>query len=335
VAVRCTGNGKVTIVAGEDSDLNSRRKLKEENQNQKEAEAEEEGSGDNKTASSFLRGNHLHNEEEEEEEEGGGGGESADYNNKRRRNLMQSVELTAPVNMMTINVFGDTSYIEPDLKPFSVFRPCYLMDTRSLVPDQHFKLDFFLRTINGETFIDQQHYLNADQPFLTGQLIELELTGMDLHIFHMHVNHFQIIEINNAHDPIYYQPGDWHDTIHEDAGTITVRFFVDYFIGPAVIHCHILSHEDVGMMNGLLLAGELGKEYPNAHVIDPTCYSGSGGRGFAYLDGSTVTPPLTPPLTPVSPPVAPPVPPPVPPVPRHHRGHRHYSTPSTTSPING
>jgi FtsP/CotA-like multicopper oxidase with cupredoxin domain len=324
VAVRCTGNGKVTIVAGEKSDLNpvnSGRKLKEENQNKKEDEEEE---SDNKTTSSFLRGNNFHNEEEE-------GRSSADHDKNKRRNLLQSVQLTAPVNMMTINVFGDISYIEPDLKPFSVFRPCYLMDTRNLVPDQHFKLDFFLRTINGETFIDQQHYLNADQPFLTGQLIELELTGMDLHIFHMHVNHFQIIEINNAHDPIYYQPGDWHDTIHEDAGTITVRFFVDYFIGPAVIHCHILSHEDVGMMNGLLLAGELGKEYPNAHVIDPTCYSGSGGRGFAYLGGSTVTPPLTPPVTPLPPDTTPVSPP----VPRHHRGHRHYSTPTTTSPING
>jgi len=29
---------------------------------------------------------------------------------------------------------------------------------------------------------------------------------------------------------------------------LQIRFFTDKFTGPLVIHCHVLNHEDVGMM---------------------------------------------------------------------------------------
>lgn len=146
--MRCTGSGTVTFVADDfDGD---RRKLKQEE--------EEEG----KTTSKLR------------------GASTSTSSSGGKRKLLQAFELEGV--MMTINVVGDVQHLEPNLKPFSVNRPCYVMDTRNLIPDQFFKLDFFLRTINNEKFIDQLHYINTQQPFLTGQLIEVELTGMSLHV---------------------------------------------------------------------------------------------------------------------------------------------------------
>ena len=47
--------------------------------------------------------------------------------------------------------------------------------------------------------------------------------------------------------------GDWHDTVCtlQKLGTLdkmTMRFHTETFTGPVVMHCHILPHEDLGMM---------------------------------------------------------------------------------------
>ena len=39
--------------------------------------------------------------------------------------------------------------------------------------------------------------------------------------------------------------GDWVDTIAHDS---TIRFVTDAFAGRIILHCHILEHEDLGMM---------------------------------------------------------------------------------------
>jgi FtsP/CotA-like multicopper oxidase with cupredoxin domain len=196
--------------------------------------------------------------------------------------------LTEPTNInavvMTFSVCGK-NVAQPNLPSFSVFRPCYLVNTRTSIPDQiyNFNLPVNGLTINGQSFVSHDTYLNANKPFLTGQLIESTINGLGVHIFHMHVNPFQIVSINNPGDPVFYQVGDWHDTFHETAGTVRVRFFVDKFTGAAVIHCHVLVHEDLGMMTSVLLAGRSGAVFPNAKKIDPVCFNGAGGRGFKYL----------------------------------------------------
>ena len=101
------------------------------------------------------------------------------------------------------------------------------------------------------------------------------------------MNPFQLatIEAENGgvYDPVYFQVGDWHDTLR--LGTIlnlgaNLRFWVDRFTGYGVIHCHKLDHSDVGMMALFLITGVEGATYPNATSIDPTCYSGLEGRGY-------------------------------------------------------
>ena len=81
------------------------------------------------------------------------------------------------------------------------------------------------------------------------------------HPFHIHVNPFQIVKIINdktgaeidVSDPQYSQykgmKGTWKDTIMLTPGlTIHTRTRYQRYIGEYVLHCHILDHEDQGMM---------------------------------------------------------------------------------------
>ncbi len=80
------------------------------------------------------------------------------------------------------------------------------------------------------------------------------------HPFHIHVNPFLITHVNGE---ALAEP-EWRDTIlipaatgstninETDYGTVTFRTFYDpVYSGSFVFHCHILTHEDVGMMQKL------------------------------------------------------------------------------------
>jgi FtsP/CotA-like multicopper oxidase with cupredoxin domain len=65
------------------------------------------------------------------------------------------------------------------------------------------------------------------------------------HPFHLHVWPFRVIERS---DGTAVSPG-WKDTVNVPAGqSVRVRIAFRDFSGKAVYHCHILDHEDLGMM---------------------------------------------------------------------------------------
>ncbi|MEX2177375.1 MAG: multicopper oxidase family protein [Gemmatimonadaceae bacterium] len=70
------------------------------------------------------------------------------------------------------------------------------------------------------------------------------IVGMD-HPFHMHGFQFQVIERNGKPEPFL----SWKDAVNVRRQE-TVRFVVrfDDFPGKWMFHCHILNHEDQGMM---------------------------------------------------------------------------------------
>ena len=69
------------------------------------------------------------------------------------------------------------------------------------------------------------------------------------HPFHVHVNPFQIME-KGADGKL--RPGDWKDTLMvTTAAPIVVRSRYEDYDGAFVLHCHILDHEDQGMMQGV------------------------------------------------------------------------------------
>jgi FtsP/CotA-like multicopper oxidase with cupredoxin domain len=68
------------------------------------------------------------------------------------------------------------------------------------------------------------------------------------HVFHIHVNPFQMVRKDpNGNDELV-----WKDTVLIPAGNgkNSVTFYTTYedFKGKFVMHCHILDHEDLGMM---------------------------------------------------------------------------------------
>lgn len=108
---------------------------------------------------------------------------------------------------------------------------------------------------------------NKDDParlLRLGDVQEWEVTsGLGAHPFHIHVNPFQIVRIEDASgrdvsapgaedggDPQYPgMKGQWRDTIMVKSGYKAIlRSRYERFVGDFVLHCHILDHEDQGMM---------------------------------------------------------------------------------------
>ncbi len=95
-----------------------------------------------------------------------------------------------------------------------------------------------------------------------GTMDEWTLTSVNgNHPYHIHVNPFQIVSIKDpngkevsetgeADDPQYADlQGEWKDTIFvKDGYHVVIRTRYERFDGAFVLHCHILDHEDKGMM---------------------------------------------------------------------------------------
>ena len=68
--------------------------------------------------------------------------------------------------------------------------------------------------------------------------------------FHIHVNSFQVISRNGQPEPL---PA-WRDKVLVRRGeTVRIRILFRDFTGKTVYHCHILDHEDLGMMGNLMI----------------------------------------------------------------------------------
>ncbi len=75
-------------------------------------------------------------------------------------------------------------------------------------------------------------------------LVNVDPDRMD-HPFHIHVNSFQVVARNGQPEP--YRA--WKDTVLVQGGeTLRIRIPFRDFSGKTVYHCHILDHEDLGMM---------------------------------------------------------------------------------------
>lgn len=74
---------------------------------------------------------------------------------------------------------------------------------------------------------------------------EIVNTGMMAHPFHVHVNKFQILSRNGQ--PMPYRA--WKDIVTVSPGEqVKVRMAFEDYSGQTVYHCHVLDHEDLGMM---------------------------------------------------------------------------------------
>lgn len=121
---------------------------------------------------------------------------------------------------------------------------------------------------------------NASRDLILGNVEEWVLTSDFVnHPFHIHVNPFQIVKIldpkgvdvsvtGEADDPQYANlKGTWKDTLFvKQDYKLYVRTRYQRYIGEYVLHCHILDHEDQGMMQ-------------NVRVLLPDGEGGAMGNG--------------------------------------------------------
>jgi FtsP/CotA-like multicopper oxidase with cupredoxin domain len=102
-------------------------------------------------------------------------------------------------------------------------------------------------SINGQPF----NMSNPPRILVLNTASEWEITSsLANHPYHIHVNSFQIIKVikPNGREQIF-DPPLWKDTYLVKAGEkVILRSRYEDFIGMFVIHCHILDHEDQGMM---------------------------------------------------------------------------------------
>ncbi len=86
----------------------------------------------------------------------------------------------------------------------------------------------------------------VDQRVALGAVEEWTIVNQqtDDHVFHIHTNPFQVIKVNG--EPV--EPS-WQDTaVLPRGGSLTFRSrFLD-FTGKFVLHCHMMNHEELGMM---------------------------------------------------------------------------------------
>jgi L-ascorbate oxidase len=145
------------------------------------------------------------------------------------------------------------------------------------VEDEKTKQEVTLFEIDGEPYqpgrIDRNLILgNTDEWILTSKLAS--------HPFHIHVNPFQVVAVLDPNgkdvstpdavddfdtkkqqpDPQYRGlKGKWKDTLwvknaQGKSYTVIVRTKYQRYIGDFVLHCHILDHEDQGMMQNVRIS---------------------------------------------------------------------------------
>jgi FtsP/CotA-like multicopper oxidase with cupredoxin domain len=109
-------------------------------------------------------------------------------------------------------------------------------------------------TINGETYDSDTLEFNVVLDAQETWLITHGGGGQSAHPFHIHVNPFQVIEIGDNDDNPY--EGIWWDTFYIARNKpVTIRHRFKDYVGKSVFHCHILTHEDRGMMRNINVNG--------------------------------------------------------------------------------
>jgi FtsP/CotA-like multicopper oxidase with cupredoxin domain len=97
-------------------------------------------------------------------------------------------------------------------------------------------------------------------PLGATQIWEVQNSSNAPHPFHIHVNPFVVIEKNGTRVPPEQQ--FFQDTVlirpKQNGVNGSVKFITtfDDFDGEFVIHCHILIHEDWGMMRKVIVRGD-------------------------------------------------------------------------------
>ena len=127
----------------------------------------------------------------------------------------------------------------PDLQNFQEY-PIYLADPITMDYGEVMNTDKL------------QSASDISEVWKVGRVYQTTITSTSFHPYHLHVNHFQIVDYSyhgGKPDLIMFKVGDRRDTVPTLAGMeITIRFFLHNYTGRALSHCHVSHHADLGMM---------------------------------------------------------------------------------------
>lgn len=125
-------------------------------------------------------------------------------------------------------------------------------------------------TINGKAYIDAGSEIDIFTCALNQVYIfrfdNKDIGGMMHHInyhpMHLHGGHFQVLSINGRPP----ERETWKDTLEIPPGNyidVAVKF---YYPGDWMLHCHIIDHEDGGMLTMVHVPDPSGGELPEHHM---------------------------------------------------------------------
>lgn len=147
----------------------------------------------------------------------------------------------------------------------SAFVPHPTITTAELTPNSGQRVEFDISGTPVQFKVNGQPYdPKTARTLILNNVEEWTLTSLVAnHPFHIHVNPFQVSRILDPEgedvsgpestDPDYAATRDtWRDTLFVKKGyTVYVRTRYQRYIGEYVLHCHILDHEDQGMMQNV------------------------------------------------------------------------------------
>jgi FtsP/CotA-like multicopper oxidase with cupredoxin domain len=156
--------------------------------------------------------------------------------------------------MLTLNVHNDVygaAMVElPRVLPGA---PPYYIDLSPARPRASYTFNFSTEeganVVNGVPFHGSVSHVADRHITQEWYLYGGEAHGFEQqHTYHQHMTHFQIISTSVDTNGLVVAAGDYRDTVplYRDLN-LTIRF-VPPFTGRMMIHCHMLRHEDLGMM---------------------------------------------------------------------------------------
>jgi Multicopper oxidase/FG-GAP-like repeat len=192
--------------------------------------------------------------------------------------------------LATIRVEG-----EPVTEPPPVFSPTGRAPRLYRATPDHKRTFIFSNVTSGDTIsfpINGTLFPNGPiVPLQVGQIEEWLLVNSSPvdHVFHIHQTNFAPISVNTT--PFNFQnpftaaaPNQYvslRDTVNiPPGGNVVVRFRVSPELGKYVFHCHILAHEDGGMMTAVLAV-------PNATQRRIALGTLPGERGAVLVQNGT------------------------------------------------
>jgi FtsP/CotA-like multicopper oxidase with cupredoxin domain len=158
------------------------------------------------------------------------------------------------VTLLTLDVSGAPAH--DALPTFVRLRARRLSPDLAALPHRTFTLGMIMSrgTINGYDFDTQPYTVTSRLPE-RGPAFEVwtiqNPTGMD-HPWHQHVNSAQVLSITGgdaAYRAFHTTVPGWKDTVLVPrGGSVTQLVRLQNWHGRTMFHCHIVEHEDIGMM---------------------------------------------------------------------------------------